>query len=41
MGGKNIDNDISYMYKISLPEACKLKEEFVVAHKSGANINDT
>lgn len=40
MGGKNIDNDISYMYKIDSIEASKIKEKFAVAHKSSANINE-
>ena len=40
MGGKNIDNDISYMYKLNLDEACVVKEKFALAHKSNANIND-
>ncbi len=40
MGGKNIDNDISYMYKIDLDEACRIKEKFALAHKSGANLNE-
>lgn len=37
MGGKNIDNDLSYMYKIDLKEANKLKEKFALAHKGNAN----
>lgn len=37
MGGKNIDNDLSYMYKISLEEANKIKEKFAYAHKKYAN----
>lgn len=37
MGGKNIDNDLSYMYKIDLNEANKIKEKFALAHKNNAN----
>lgn len=40
MGGKNIDNDISYMYKVDLPTACKLKKEFALSHKKNASVND-
>ncbi|MDD4608113.1 MAG: cell division protein FtsA [Bacilli bacterium] len=41
MGGKNIDNDIAYMYKTNLDNACKLKEKFALAHKRNANVSDT
>ena len=37
MGGKNIDNDLSYMYKIDLDEANKVKEKFALAHKKFSN----
>lgn len=37
MGGKNIDNDLSYMYKIDLETANKIKEKFAYAHKNYAN----
>lgn len=37
MGGKNIDNDLSYMYKISIDDANKIKERFALAHKNNAN----
>ena len=37
MGGKNIDNDLSYMYKIDLETANKIKEKFALAHKNCAN----
>ena len=40
MGGKNIDNDISYMYKISTEEANKLKSKFALGHKKNASVND-
>ena len=39
-GGKNIDSDISYMYKISMDNARKLKTKFALAHKKNANVND-
>lgn len=41
MGGKNIDNDISYIYKVDLPTANKLKRGFALAHKKNASVNDT
>lgn len=37
MGGRNIDNDLSYMYKIDLDIANKIKQEFAYAHKKYAN----
>lgn len=40
MGGKNIDSDISYMYKVDIPTACELKLKFALAHKRNANVND-
>lgn len=39
-GGKNIDNDISYMYKVDASVAKKLKETFVIAHKNYARANE-
>ena len=33
LGGRNIDNDIAYMYKINLKEATKVKEKLAVADK--------
>lgn len=41
MGGKNIDNDISYMYKTDAKTANKLKHKFALAHKRNANVGDT
>ena len=41
MGGKNIDNDISYMYKTDAKTASKLKHKFALAHKRNANVSDT
>ena len=40
MGGKNIDNDISYIYKIDIPTAKDLKLKFALAHKKNASVND-
>lgn len=40
LGSVNIDNDISYIYKISNNESTKLKEKFALAHKRYANKND-
>ena len=37
MGGRNIDNDLSYMYKVSLDDANVIKEKFALAHKANAN----
>lgn len=37
MGGRNIDNDLSYMYKTDLKTANLLKEKFALAHKKNAN----
>ena len=41
IGGKNIDNDISYVFKTSKEDSFKLKEEFAVAHKKFSRVNDT
>lgn len=41
MGGKNIDNDISYMYKTDAKTAKELKHKFALAHKRNANVGDT
>lgn len=41
LGGKNIDNDIAYMYKIDTLTALKMKEKFALAHKKYANVSDT
>jgi cell division protein FtsA len=37
MGGKNIDNDLSYMYKIDMALATRVKEKFAYAHRNYAN----
>lgn len=41
MGGKNIDNDISYMYKVDNKTALNLKHKFALGHKRNANVSDT
>lgn len=40
MGGKNIENDLSYIYKINNKNAIKIKEKFALAHKKYASVND-
>ena len=40
IGGKNIDNDISYVFKIDKNESIKLKENFAVAHKKFSRVNE-
>ena len=40
MGGKNIDSDIAYMYKIDLEAANRIKTKFAVAHTRYANSQD-
>lgn len=39
-GGRNIDNDLSYIYKLSLNDSCYIKENFALAHKKNASVND-
>ncbi len=41
MGGKDIDSDIAFMYKLDNIEAMKIKEKFAFAHRKSANVNDT
>ena len=41
LGGKNIDNDLSYMYKINLTDANNIKEKFALADVSFANNYET
>ena len=36
-GGKDIDKDISYMYRIGIEDARKIKEDFALAHKRNAS----
>lgn len=40
MGGKNIDNDLSYIYKVNINEARKIKEKFALAHKKYASASE-
>ncbi len=40
MGSRNIDNDIAYMYKISLEDASKIKEKFACANIENASQSD-
>jgi len=41
IGGRNIDNDISYVFKLDNNESTKLKENFAVAHKKFSRVNET
>lgn len=41
LGGKNIDNDISFIYKIQADKAKDLKENFALAHSRLAQASDT
>ena len=41
MGGKNIDNDLSYIYKLNNEDASRVKERFALASKNYASVNDT
>ena len=40
LGGKNIDNDIAYVYKINVDDARKLKKEFALASEKFASASD-
>ncbi len=40
LGGQNIDNDISFVYKVAPNVAKELKENFALAHKSMAQSSD-
>jgi len=40
LGGKSIDNDIAYMYKIEPSLAKQVKEKFALAHKKYASTSD-
>lgn len=40
LGGKNIESDIAYIYKLKNKEANKVKEKFALAHKKYAGKND-
>lgn len=39
-GGQNVDNDISFVYKIPLKDSKRIKEGFALAHKSMAQTSD-
>ena len=41
IGGKNIDNDISYVFKVDKKNAVKLNVGFATDHKKFARINET
>ncbi len=41
MGSKNVDHDISYMYKVDLETAKMLKEKFSSASRTSASLNET
>ncbi len=40
IGGKNIDNDISYVFKLSSDDSNKIKEKFALAHKRFARVEE-
>lgn len=40
LGGRNIENDIAYMYKVDSITANNLKEQFAVAHKKYASSSE-
>ena len=40
MGSKNVDNDIAYMYKLDNITAKSLKENFALAHRNSASLNE-
>jgi len=40
VGGKNVDRDISYIYDIKIEDSKKIKENFALAHKSGASTSE-
>lgn len=40
IGGKNIDNDISYVFNLSSEDSNKIKEKFSLAHKRFAKIEE-
>lgn len=41
LGGKSVDNDIAYIYKIDNACANNLKEKFAFAHKAGASTSES
>lgn len=40
LGGRNIDNDLAYIYKVDLETAIKIKEKFAVAHRNAASVGE-
>lgn len=40
VGGRNIDNDINYIYKFDNDSIIKIKERFALAHKRHASVHD-
>lgn len=40
LGGKNIDNDLAYIYKLNPEVATNVKEKFALAHKRFANSSE-
>ncbi|MCI8544974.1 MAG: cell division protein FtsA [Bacilli bacterium] len=40
LGGKSIDNDLAYMYKIDMKDAVRMKEKFALAYKKYASPNE-
>ena len=40
LGGKNVDNDISFVYKIPVLDARELKHDFALAHSKNASEDD-
>jgi len=40
MGGKDIDKDLAYMYRIGIPDAKRIKEKFALAHRKNAVVDD-
>ncbi|MGI6309407.1 MAG: cell division protein FtsA [Bacilli bacterium] len=41
LGGRNIDNDLAYIYKLDKADAKEIKEKFAVANKRYAQINES
>ena len=41
LGGQNIDNDISFIYKVPIKTARELKEKFALGHSNNANASET
>lgn len=41
LGGRNVDNDLSYMFNLNQKDSIRMKEKFALAHKLYAGVNDT